>query len=92
MQKFLSSAGVASRRAAERLIVAGKVKLNGKVVSKLGTKIDPAKDRVEVDGKRIDLQEKIYLVLNKPKKYFTTRKDKLNRKTEYDLLPAKYRR
>jgi 23S rRNA pseudouridine2605 synthase len=90
LQKVISSAGIASRRAAERLISAGKVKVNGKVVSRLGTKIDPLVDKIEVDGKKIELQKKIYLILNKPRKYVTTRKDKLNRKTVYDLLPSQY--
>lgn len=91
LQKFISSAGIASRRSAEKLMLEGKVKVNGKVIKELGTKIDPSKDQVEVEGKKIKLQKKIYLLLNKPRKYVTTRKDKLNRKTVYDLLPEEYR-
>ncbi|MBI2607408.1 MAG: rRNA pseudouridine synthase [Candidatus Doudnabacteria bacterium] len=91
LQKFISNAGITSRRNAEKLIVAGKIKVNGQVVTELGSKVDPSADQVEVEGKKITLQRKIYLVLNKPKKYVTTRKDKLNRKTVYDLLPAIYR-
>jgi 23S rRNA pseudouridine2605 synthase len=90
LQKFIASAGIASRRAAEGLINAGKVKVNGKVVIKMGTKVDPNRDHVEVNGQAIEVQKIVYLVLNKPKKYVTTRKDKLNRKTVYDLLPEKY--
>ncbi|MDP4000774.1 MAG: pseudouridine synthase [bacterium] len=91
LQKFISSAGIASRRSAEKFMLEGKVKVNGKVIKEMGTKIDPSKDQVEVEGKKIKLQKKIYLLLNKPRKYVTTRKDKLNRKTVYDLLPEEYR-
>ena len=91
LQKFISQAGVASRRHAEDLIVAGKVKVNGIVVRELGTKVDPAKDKVEVDHKKISLQKLIYLVLNKPKRYMTTRFDPERRKTIYELLPPELR-
>lgn len=92
MQKFLSGAGVASRRSAEVLITSGKVKVNGKTVTQLGSKIDPARDNVEVSGKKIKpLQKFIYLAFNKPKRYMTTRFDPERRKTVYDLLPADLR-
>ncbi len=87
LQKFLSAAGVASRRHAEEMIVAGKVRVNGKVVKELGPKIDPDKDKVEVNNKKVHLQKKIYLMMNKPKRYMTTRDDPQKRKTIYELLP-----
>lgn len=88
LQKYISQAGVASRRHAEELIVAGKVKVNGQIVRELGTKVDPGKDRVEVEGKKIQLQKLTYLMMNKPKRYLTTRNDPAKRKTVFDLLPA----
>jgi 23S rRNA pseudouridine2605 synthase len=91
LQKFISQAGVASRRHAEELIVAGKVKVNGKVITKLGTKVDPARDRVEVDNKKIETHKLVYLVMNKPKRCVTTRHDPRARKTVYDFLPADLR-
>jgi len=73
LQKFLSSAGVCSRRKGEELIVAGKVAVNGKTVTELGTKIDPAQDQVEVAGQVIrPFQELIYIALNKPGNYVTS--------------------
>jgi pseudouridine synthase len=73
LQKFLSSAGVCSRRKGEELIVAGRVVVNGGVIDALGTKIDPDQDRVEVDGKVIrHAHSLIYIALNKPKDYVTS--------------------
>jgi len=73
LQKFLSSAGVCSRRKGEELIVAGKVAVNGKTITELGTKIDPAQDQVEVEGQVIrPSQELIYIALNKPGDYVTS--------------------
>src|SRR3954464_9860318 len=88
LQKYISQAGIASRRHAEELIVAGKVKVNGKIVKELGTKVDPDRDRVEVDHQKIQVQKLVYLIMNKPKRYLTTRSDPRARKTVYDLLPA----
>ncbi len=87
LQKFISQAGVASRRHAEELILAGQVKVNGVIVKEMGVKVDPAKDKVEVQGKKIALQKLVYLVLNKPKRYMTTRFDPVRRKTVFELLP-----
>ena len=73
LQKFLSSAGVCSRRKGEELIVAGKVAVNGKTITELGTKIDPAQAQVEVEGQIIrPSQELIYIALNKPGNYVTS--------------------
>lgn len=73
LQKFLSSAGVCSRRQGEEYIKKGWVKVNGEVITELGTKIDPARDRIEIDSKLIKaLQNRVYIVLNKPRGYVTS--------------------
>jgi len=73
LQKFLSSAGVCSRRKGEALIVAGRVTVNGKAIDELGTKVDPDQDRVEVDGKAVQLAPTLmYIALNKPRDYVTS--------------------
>ena len=73
LQKFLANAGVCSRRKGETYITAGRVKVNGTVVTQLGTKIDPQTDRVAVDGQPVALaQESVYLILNKPEGYVTS--------------------
>jgi 23S rRNA pseudouridine2605 synthase len=89
LQKFLSMAGVAARRKAEVLISAGHVKVNGKVVTVLGTKVRPDNDRVEVDGKRIKggSPKLLYFLLNKPKACISTVSDPQGRKTVMDYLP-----
>lgn len=87
LQKVLARAGVASRRHAEELILEGKVQVNGAVVTQLGTKVDPAKDHIKVDGKRIAKEErKIYLLLNKPKGYITSVRDPEGRPTVMELI------
>lgn len=86
LQKILSQAGVASRRAAEKLMVEGRVSVNGRTVLELGTKADPAHDDIRVDGRRIKAERPRYILLNKPRGYVTTRKDEKRRKTVLDLL------
>lgn len=87
LQKYLSKAGVASRRASEDLILQGRVKVNGKVVNKLGTKVDSDDDRIEVDGKTRQIKKRvIYILMNKPKGFLTTVKDNFGRPTVIDLL------
>ena len=87
LQKFISQAGIASRRAAEKMIQEGRVSVNGKVVTELGVKVDPLKDKVSVDGKPVKSAEKmVYYLLNKPKGYLYTAKDDCDRKTVIDLL------
>jgi pseudouridine synthase len=87
LQKILSRAGVASRRASEQLITDGRVTVNGQTVRELGTKADPARDDVRVDGRRIKLPAgHRYLLLNKPRGYVTTRSDPERRPTVLDLV------
>ena len=90
LQKFLAEAGVASRRAAEELIVAGRVEVNGERAQKLGTKIEPGRDRVMVDGRPVRAKRKIYLAMNKPRGLVCSRKDELQRPTIYELLPKEW--
>jgi len=87
LQKFLSQAGVASRRAAETMIVEGRVTINGKVASELGVRVDPDKDRVTVDGKRIRSARFEWYALHKPRGYISTRNDPEGRPTLYELVP-----
>lgn len=86
LQKMISKAGIASRRAAEQLIQAGRVKINNITVTELGVKVEPGKDRVTVDGKPISAEQYIYILLYKPKGVVTTLRDPKNRKTVADLV------
>ena len=86
LQKILSHAGVASRRETERLISEGHVKVNGKVVTEMGTKVDAGKDRIQVDGRLVAKEKLVYLLLYKPKGCVTTSKDPEGRQTVLDLL------
>ena len=90
LQKLLSEAGVASRRAAEKLIVEGRVKVNGQAVTQLGSKVDPDHDEVSVDGKAVRSQRKYYIALNKPRGCVCSRKDEHDRPTVYELLPKEW--
>jgi 23S rRNA pseudouridine2605 synthase len=87
LQRFLSQAGVAARRKAEELITAGRVRVNGVVVDRLGSKVDPATDRVQVDGQPVAREELFYVLLNKPKGCLTTLYDPAGRPTVMDYLP-----
>ncbi|MAM84418.1 MAG: pseudouridine synthase [Acidobacteria bacterium] len=87
LQKLLSLAGVSSRRAAEKLMQADRVTVNGKVVTTLGTKADPVADDIRVDGRRIARSaRRRYLLLHKPRGYVTTRSDPEGRPTVLDLI------
>ena len=87
LQKFLSAAGVAARRKAEEMITAGRVTVNGQVVRVLGTKVDPEKDSVLVDGEAIAAHDTFYVLLNKPKGCITAVTDDRGRPTVMDYLP-----
>lgn len=86
LQKVLARAGVASRRASEELILAGRVRVNGRIVTELGTKVDPHKDRVEVDGKRLVAEKPVYYIVHKPREMVTTLDDPEGRATIGELL------
>src|SRR5213592_4788206 len=87
LQKILSQAGIASRRASEKLMLEGRVSVNGKTITELGTKADPSRDDIRVDGSRIKVAERHrYILLNKPRGYVTTRADPENRPTVLDLV------
>ena len=90
LQKFLAEAGVASRRASEQFILAGRVAVNGETVSALGTKVDAAQDRVTVDGKALRPKRKLYVALHKPRGRVCSRQDEHNRRTIYELLPGEW--
>ncbi len=86
LQKHLAECGVASRRKAEELIEAGKVKINGHI-AEIGAKVDPKRDKVTVRGKAVvPVNEKVYIMLNKPRGFVTTMSDELGRKTVSDLV------
>lgn len=90
LQKFLADCGVASRRAAEQIILAGRVAVNGQTVQELGTKVEPAKDRVTVDGQPARVRRRLYVALNKPPGYICTRHDPEQRRTIGELLPREW--
>src|SRR5205814_1935649 len=87
LQKIIAAAGVTSRRKAEQLITAGKVAVNGVVVTELGAKADPERDHIRVEGRLISAPtQKTYVMLHKPKGYVTTVSDPEGRPTVMDLL------
>ncbi len=86
LQKVIAQGGVASRRAAEALITGGRVRVNGRVVTELGTKVDPSRDHVDVDGKRLLAERLVYLVMHKPRLVVSTLSDPEGRPTVKDLL------
>ena len=92
LNKFLSNSGLASRRKCDQLIEEGKVFVNGKQVTELGSQINEKKDKVTVEGKKISLPSSfVYIKLNKPKGYACTAHDEKGRKTIYDLIDSEER-
>ena len=92
LQKYIANCGICSRRKAEELILEGKISVNGKVITELGTKINPKKDRVVYDGKEVkESKEHVYILLNKPIGYVTTLKDQFNRDSVLDLVKVEKR-
>lgn len=88
LQKVLARAGIASRRAAERLIERGRVAVDGRVVTELGTKVDPRSQKVEVDGRRVEPEPLVYVVLHKPRGVVSTMSDPEGRPTVAELVRA----
>jgi len=87
LQKYLAEAGVASRRHCEQLIEDGRVSVNGQPVRLLGTKVDAERDSIEVDGKPVAVERKVYVALNKPAGFLCTNHDTHQRQRAVDLLP-----
>lgn len=90
LQKVIANSGICSRRKAETLILEGRVRVNGTLVTKLGTTVRE-KDNIEVDGVKIENQDKVYYLLNKPRGVVTTTSDDKNRKTVVNLIDTKKR-
>ena len=90
LNRFIAMCGICSRRKADLLIEKGQVKINGNLITSLGTKVNP-KDIVKVDGKKIMLERKRYIVLNKPKGYITTMSDERGRQTVLSLIKDSYK-
>jgi 16S rRNA U516 pseudouridylate synthase RsuA-like enzyme len=86
LQKFMAETGIASRRKCEEYIQNGQVKVNGQVVTELGTKIDPEIDEVTFNNKKIKQDKKVYILLNKPIDYVTTVHDQFERKSVLELI------
>ena len=92
LQKYLAECGIASRRKCEEYILEGKVKVNGKVIKELGTKVNPDIDKIEFDGNVVKSQEeKVYILLNKPIGYVTTAEDQFGRDKVLDLVKTNKR-
>jgi 23S rRNA pseudouridine2605 synthase len=86
LNKFMAECGIASRRACDEIIRQGRVRVNNKTVTELGVDVDEIKDRISVDGKRVQVKRATYIMLHKPKGYVTTVKDEKGRKTVMELV------
>ncbi len=93
LQKFLADCGIASRRKCEELILDGRIQVNNQVITTLGTKVDPQKDCVKLDGKQVNLSKKefVYILLNKPIGVVTTVEDQFKRDCVLDIVKVKER-
>lgn len=92
LQKYLANSGIDSRRKCEQYILDGKVKVNGEVVTELGIKVNPEKDEIIFNGKKVEIKEnKIYVLLNKPIGYVTTMKEQFGRDKVTDLIHIRER-
>jgi 23S rRNA pseudouridine2605 synthase len=87
LQKVIARSGIASRRKCEELILQGRVRVNGQVVTQLGTKVDPVQDIIEVDGRPITLEKKVYILLHKPRGYLSDTLDFRGRPSALSLVP-----
>src|SRR5262245_38364841 len=90
LQKLLAEAGVASRRASEQIILAGRVTIDGRPARGLGVKVDPAHQRIALDGQPVKPKRKLYVALNKPRDYLCTRSDTERRRILAQLLPKEW--
>lgn len=90
LQKILAQAGLASRRASERIIAAGRVTVNGQVVTEMGVKVEPGRDKVAVDGRAVGRKSKLYIALHKPRGYICSRAPEEDRNRIGDLLPKEW--
>lgn len=86
LNRYISNAGICSRRKADELITAGVISVNGEVVTSLGTKVDPAKDEIRYNNERLKREKMVYVLLNKPKDYITTTDDPQERRTVMQLV------
>jgi 23S rRNA pseudouridine2605 synthase len=86
LNRYISNAGICSRRKADELIAAGVISVNGEVVSELGYKVNPAKDVIRYNGETLKREKMVYVLLNKPKDYITTTDDPQERKTVMQLV------
>jgi 23S rRNA pseudouridine2605 synthase len=90
LQKYLADAGIASRRASEAIIAAGRVAVNGRIISQLGAQVDPDRDKVTVDGQPVRARKKLYIALNKPPGVTCSRSDPHAKRLILDLLPPEW--
>lgn len=88
LAKILAQAGIASRRHAEEMILAGRVRVNGQVVATLGTQVDPEHDKILADNQPVAVETKVYYLLHKPRGYLSDRDDTAEYKTALDLVPG----
>ena len=86
LNRYISNAGICSRRKADELIIAGVISVNGEAVTSLGTKVDPAKDEIRYNNERLKREKMVYVLLNKPKDYITTTDDPQERRTVMQLV------